>query len=317
MEFMEKERMYKIAVLMSTYNGEKYLADQINSLLGQEIENSTLDIFIRDDGSKDKTIDVLNMYKKDNHIHIDFGENVGPAKSFMYLVTNTPSNYDFYFFCDQDDVWDKNKITLQVNELIKHETCSPQIVFTNARIVDENLNIISKRNVYVEVPPTDMYSCSVAGIMLGCTSAFNRCLFEYMKTIDVINMKDVIMHDLFALNLCLAVGGSVNYFNYPTISYRQHSNNAIGVSYGLINKIVEYIHHIFRREKKSISSQAKMLLRLYENEMTSVALSWYILLARYPDSFSSRIKVALSKKYKLHPRHFSMKIRIGILLNNR
>ena len=95
--------MNKILILMSTYNGEKYLSEQLNSLLLQE--NVNIKILIRDDGSTDNTHKILNFYSS-NYPNISWytGENKGPALSFMDLLFNAPES-DYYAFCDQDDVW--------------------------------------------------------------------------------------------------------------------------------------------------------------------------------------------------------------------
>ena len=99
-----------IAILLSTYNGEKYIKEQIESLLDQTIKNWFL--VIRDDGSHDKTVEILKEYSTSypNKIFIDGSvrENLGAGKSFMHLLKITHA--DYYMFCDQDDVWMPDKI---------------------------------------------------------------------------------------------------------------------------------------------------------------------------------------------------------------
>ena len=92
--------MSKIAILLSSYNGEKYIEQQIDSLLSQKYKN--IDIIVRDDGSKDGTIEILKKYK--NKIKLIIGENIGVISSFNELIMYV-SDYDFYVFCYQDVIW--------------------------------------------------------------------------------------------------------------------------------------------------------------------------------------------------------------------
>ena len=101
--------MTSIAVMMSTFNGEAYVEEQINSILNQL--NVKISLFIRDDGSKDKTISIIrNKINRNSNIQLIQGENVGVGNSFMNLLYSTPDDYDFYAFSDQDDIWESEKI---------------------------------------------------------------------------------------------------------------------------------------------------------------------------------------------------------------
>ena len=98
----------KVLVLMSTYNGEKYLREQIDSILGQRgVEVSLL---VRDDGSTDATLTTLDEYKESGRLDYYCGNNLGPARSFMHLLQNAPAS-DFYAFSDQDDKWMDDKLS--------------------------------------------------------------------------------------------------------------------------------------------------------------------------------------------------------------
>ena len=133
----------RVAVLMSTYNGEKYLKQQIDSILNQR-GDFQLDLLIRDDGSNDNTISILEEYTQTNKIHYYIGNNLGPAYSFLDLLINS-HNYDFYAFADQDDYWMPNKISVAISNLSNIK--GPALYFANAELVDSNLNSVG-RNVY-------------------------------------------------------------------------------------------------------------------------------------------------------------------------
>ena len=100
--------MDKVQVLLSTYNGEKYLQEQIESIIRQE--DVEISLLIRDDGSCDKTIEIIeNLKRKNSNIIYYSGNNLGPARSFMDLI-NKSGNFDYYAFSDQDDVWKSKKL---------------------------------------------------------------------------------------------------------------------------------------------------------------------------------------------------------------
>ena len=103
----------RVAVLMSTYNGEKYIREQIDSILEQS-GNFDLDLWVRDDGSKDSTQQILQEYAQQRKLHWYTGENLGAAHSFIDLVRKC-KGYDYYAFADQDDYWMTNKIQMGVN----------------------------------------------------------------------------------------------------------------------------------------------------------------------------------------------------------
>ena len=108
--------MISVAVIMSTYNGEKYLGEQIDSILNQKDLEVTL--FVRDDGSSDGTKNILEKYARDNgKIHINFGVNAGVGNSFMNALYSVPDTFDYYAFADQDDIWLENKLFQAVKAL--------------------------------------------------------------------------------------------------------------------------------------------------------------------------------------------------------
>lgn len=143
-EMMKQEN--KIEILLATYNGEKYLSEQIDSIINQTYTNWKL--LIRDDGSKDKTLEILKKYeKKDKRISIlrDNKGNLGFVKNFEELLKN--SSEDFVMFSDQDDYWLENKIEIYISELSKlpeEKRKEPLLLHSNSFVCDENLNIKKK-----------------------------------------------------------------------------------------------------------------------------------------------------------------------------
>ena len=180
----------QVAILMSTYNGSKYLRDQINSIINQTYKNWHL--YIRDDGSSDNTIGILKEYTKlDKRITIFTGEkNIGVFRSFMKLLQNIDS--DFFMFSDQDDVWLKDKIKLTLDNMIKQDNNVPVCVYTNYQPVDRTLskNVGAKLN-YISNDFTDLI---FTNYVTGCTMMINNCLKSKID-FDNLNYTYIYMHD--------------------------------------------------------------------------------------------------------------------------
>ena len=215
--------MKSIAVLMSTYNGEQWLSQQLDSLICQK--DVSLHIFIRDDGSADKTIDILNNYANQNcNIHFINQENrvnIGPAESFMYLIDYMKRNlqkFDYYALCDQDDVWLEDKLARAVNML--KDISGPVLYFSKKTIVDENLKVLNQEDY---IPYRDCILHSLKGSnAYGCTFVFN---LELLNTIKKLPCG---YHDAWIFRIAVWCGFHVIYDMESRILYRQHGNNNVG-----------------------------------------------------------------------------------------
>lgn len=215
--------MYKVVVLMSTYNGEKYLQEQIESLLKQE--NVDLQILVRDDGSSDRTLDILQMYsKKYDCFSFYKNENLGPAKSFLDLVANAPTA-DFYAFCDQDDVWDSCKLTKAIEQLLKFDDNKPNLYYSNLRIVSSDLTFCRMSHKSIRYN-TNKYSALIENLCTGCTAVFN---YTAKKMISEHIPEKCTMHDTWIYIMCKMLGNTI-YDPNAYISYRQHASNVVGTS---------------------------------------------------------------------------------------
>lgn len=212
--------MKKVQILLSTYNGEKYIKDQIESL--QKQKGIELSILVRDDGSTDSTTKMLSEWQDEGILKWYQGKNLGPAKSFMNLVCNS-SEADYYAFCDQDDVWEEDKVLRAIEKLEKNSSSKPSMYFSKAQLVNENL-VPVKNNKY----PKRAYTFGEALIKnncTGCTMVFNRMLLEIIKKYQP---SFLTMHDYWIYLVCLSIGGTVIYDEKSYIKYRQHNNNVVG-----------------------------------------------------------------------------------------
>lgn len=218
----------KVAILLSTYNGSLFIKDQIESIIKQDYIN--WELFIRDDGSTDSTIDIIKDYcNRFTNFHFIIGkESLGSAKSFLWLLENIES--DYYMFCDQDDVWNTDKIKKSLNSLKEIEIPNvTSLVFSNATVVTEDLKIINKSFwIYNKISPSLLLAnpdyINVYNSAPGCTMIFNNCLRDIvLKQIN----NNILMHDWLIMIIALKFG-KVNYIDEALMLYRQHQNNVVG-----------------------------------------------------------------------------------------
>ncbi len=300
----------KVAVLMSTYNGEKYLKEQIDSILNQE-GNFQIDLWVRDDGSKDKTLKILDEYAVQGKLNWYSQNNLGPAESFLDLIKHCPG-YDYYAFADQDDYWMPYKISAAVEALSGKQGL--YLYFSNAELVDSKLNSL-RRKVYRTSPRLDFETLTCAGGILGCTTVFNAELAYWVQIRE--SPRFMVMHDFYIDELCLALGGEIICDLRSFIKYRQHENNVIGVSVGILKTIKNRIKSILERPKISIAEQASEILRLYEKEISSDKAEWLMKISSYRSSWISRMSLAFTRKTIYMNMNLGIKLRLSILLGNR
>ena len=216
-----------VGILLATYNGEKYIKEQIDSILNQTYKK--IRIYISDDYSTDSTPDILKEYEsKYDNVNVTYqGQNIGSIRNFEYLMTKVKDPY--YMLCDQDDVWYEDKVEKSLKKL-KEENAD--LVFTDLEVVDENLKTING-SFYTMMDKMGKIDKSIDkkefeylyNSITGCT------ILSRMSFIDSIlplpkNSKYVI-HDSW-IGLITSLNGKIVFLNEPTIKYRQHGNNQIG-----------------------------------------------------------------------------------------
>jgi len=223
-----------IAILMATYNGERFLRAQIDSILNQTCQDWNL--YIHDDGSKDSTLSILKEYEASYPSKIrllDYPPQGGALNNFMSLLENVESNY--YMFSDQDDVWHPRKIEKSWKAMLEQEAKHPQkpiIVHTDVRVVDGNLREIHPSyRQYGHIYPeriTKFEQC-VVNITLGCAMLFNA----QARTVSLDRpWKYALMHDGWVTTRTFAENGVVYAINEALMDYRNHDDNTIGATDG-------------------------------------------------------------------------------------
>ena len=255
--------MDTVAVLMSTYNGEKYIEEQIRSILRQ----TGVDIFliIRDDGSSDRTKEILETnYSKYNNVKIIYGENVGVGNSFMDMLYDAP-DAEFYAFADQDDIWLENKLCKaieKVNAEIEDEN-TPCLYGSNQMLIDGNGKQIGLKNKSNRDINIDTVNLIIRNCYAGCTMVFNRALKKMMSLDNVRPDKkyfETKLHDEWCVSFAQLVG-KVIYDENSYMLYRQHENNVVGVKNAGKIKIIRRILQVcFGKRPVALAVHASQLL---------------------------------------------------------
>lgn len=285
--------MSKILVMMSTYNGSLYIKEQLDSVINQK--EVDVDIFIRDDGSSDKTISIIKEYCKNcNNIHFEQGDNLKPSGSFMWLIQNSAiQNYDYFAFCDQDDVWLEDKLISAVKQIKDYDKI-PVLYYCATCNVDKELNAIGL--LYTDTVHTTSLLDSIAtgSLIPGCTMVFNK---ELMHLLKQGNPCFVTMHDTWTHLICLSCGGTVIGDSTPHILYRQHENNVIGSmkknvferiarAKRIENKFSLMVSEIGKYYKSYMSKDNKEIINLVSNYKHNLLLKFKLILKIQRSSLS-------------------------------
>ena len=215
-----------IDILLATYNGEKYIKEQIDSILNQSY--NCFRLLISDDCSTDTTRAILQEYSKnDDRIKVFYQEkNIGIVNNFEFLLGKVENNY--FMFSDQDDYWKENKIKNTFEKLQKDDA---DLAYTDLEVVDENLNQISAsywnlKGLTKKIKKYNNFdSLYLNNYITGCTIL---CKSKWINTIIPIpkNSKNI-LHDYW-IALQVSYKGKITYLDEPTIEYRQHGNNCVG-----------------------------------------------------------------------------------------
>ena len=300
----------RVCIILSTYNGKKYVCQQLDSIF-QSAEDMDIFLYVRDDGSNDDTIQILEEYGKKNNVEIkiDAGENVGSARSFLLAIRNCPKA-DYYAFCDQDDVWLPKKIATAVNQI--RDTEKPILWCSDYQVTDANQNVILPSAL--KQPIQDDVRSMFYNNVPGCTMVFNWALMQKMRMIEI---SEIRMHDIMAMNVAL-ITGEIYFEKNPFVLYRQHGDNVLGYSHKKI-KVRKWIKdkmHLLRcKENYSTAEYARAVLKALGNEMSADQKKEYQLISEMDKSFIKRLRVLTKPYTKEKFGRTSISIRCKVLLN--
>ncbi len=293
----------KVAVLLSAYNGEKYIEAQLESLLNQK--GCEVEIFIRDDGSTDRTLEIVQKYENNfSNVHVKSGKNIGYRDSFFELLFTT-EGFDYYAFSDQDDVWIEDKLSCAL-EFIKNSPGSA--LYASKKVyVDEHLNPLPIKDKSL---PLNLDFGFFRGGVCGCTMVWNSSFQSLIcKHRPEQNFKS---HDDYIRCLAIATGIEAFLDNKPHILYRRHSSNQSILPSERINRILSRGIREFG-SRKDLKLICKDLKKGFENELTPEA-NRFIDQISAPDSLRSRFDLIQSSHLKTFPSYEEFFLKILILL---
>ena len=276
----------KIAVLLSTYNGAKFLAEQLDSLFAQSYQDFVL--VVRDDGSSDNTVSILQAYAQQHGDRIrllprddrNFGASGGFAFLIDYVLGNKESlglNSAYMMFCDQDDTWFPEKLEKQFSAMLEAEELAPSpipiLVHSDLEVVSEQNTVIAKSLIHyqgLEIERNRFPNLVISNLVTGCTALINENLAQKALPIP----ENAIMHDWW-LALVATAFGRLIYLDIPLVHYRQHGNNTIGAKeYTKVSaaSIALWRRLLVRKPNEhllEVSVQAAAFRRRYAGELTS------------------------------------------------
>ena len=249
----------KVAIVMSTYNGTKYIKEQIDSILNQTYKN--IELVIRDDGSSDDTVKIIESYqKKHANIKLVTGKNLGFIKSFFELLRLVEA--DYYSYADQDDVWLPNKIELAVQELNKLDDSKPNLAFGNSDYYDQNMKLIGEGEKHRK------YSFRMA--LFACvTQGMTMTINKTTRDLIVKNPpKTCFFHDWWTYLICIGMG-NIAYSDVTTVKYRRMKTNATVEGQGYFRLFIWRIKNLLINDGiKDIKRQMINFKNTYYNKLS-------------------------------------------------
>lgn len=306
--------MKTIQILMSTYNGEKYLKEQLESILTQDCEQfgkAALTLKVRDDGSQDGTQQILQQYAEKYPEIISWyqGENIGVIGSFFDLMKQADV-CDYYAFADQDDYWMPEKLTRGIEKLEGLSEDKPLLYCCRPKLVDAQLHTIESN---IDRPPMrpSFENAMIENIATGCTEIFNRNL--YVLVIKQLP-EFTVMHDWW-LYLTATCFGEMVYDETSYICYRQHGGNVLGTKTSHMDELKMRLKR-YKKNRGNISRQLGELVRIFgqefpENEKLLLAKE----MIQVKSSFWGRVrffkKAGIYRQRKMDDRIFRWILRMG------
>lgn len=283
-----------VFIMMSAYNGEKYIISQLDSIFAQK--NVDITLAVRDDGSSDNTLSILREYEKEHgNMTVCAGENLGYAGSFWTLLSEASDTYDYYAFSDQDDVWDEYKLSAAIHALKQSE--NPLQLYASAlNVADENMNF-QYVNEFKRLRPR-LGSALTRPRLSGCTMVFNSALLALCQKMDIRQAEgSCLSHDGAVYLSFLACGGKITFSRKSYISLRRHPETVTGHGKGLLKRIASVLN-IFTTRKNEAISQTKFLYQHLRESMTEESRQLCETILSYMRSPLSTLKLCFDSRIR-------------------
>ena len=227
-----------VSILLATYNGARFLAEQLDSIERQTYLNWR--VYASDDGSSDGTYDVLVAYRERwgaGRLRISHGPRRGHAANFISLLNEAAIEADYYAFCDQDDVWFEDKLERALKSIASECEDKPALYGSRTELINEEGHHIGLSLLFRRKP--SLKNALVQNIAGGNTMVFNKATLECLRLIP--QTEDLIAHDWATYLLVSACDGVIFYDANPSVRYRQHADNIIGSNNGFTDRIVRLV----------------------------------------------------------------------------
>lgn len=297
--------MRKILVIMPTYNGEKYLSEQLESIWHQK--GVELSVLVRDDGSTDGTQALLDRYQSEGKLTWYTGGHLNVAKGVFDLMKKaTQYDVDYISFADQDDVWDADKLLVAVQSLDTVDARVPALYYCGQRLVDGELNPIADHILNDKRTLTTRF---VLSDFAGCTGVFNKALLNEVVTFEPDYM---LMHDTWILKVCLCLGGKVFVDPQPHMQYRQHGGNTVGLGRSLpayLKQVDQYLN-VYHVEQ-----QMRELVRGYGDRMVPKYRKLARMICEYRENPAYKKKLLDKRVVDFHARGLNLTYWLKVKLN--
>ena len=234
----------KVQILLATYNGQKYLREQLDSIINQEYK--LWELLIHDDGSIDNTINILNEYQDKYPKRIKFLNDQkvfsSASKNFFYLIENRSREANLFCLCDQDDLWDKSKLKFIIERYNSKEYKEPLLIHSDLSLIDERGDLLEKSHNKLIKNQKNLITKNTVlyyNPIPGCAMTINAALAE-----KIYYCKYMVMHDWWILLSAIYKNATVLYIKDPLVKYRQHSENVCG--YRKINFFILVLRLLFK-----------------------------------------------------------------------
>jgi glycosyltransferase involved in cell wall biosynthesis len=240
-----KQTNQLVSIAMATYNGEKYLTEQLDCLLQQTY--AYIEIIVVDDGSKDNTVAILHQYQQNfNRIKVYINEtNIGVTKTFEKAIENSMGTY--IALCDQDDIWELDKIAIMVNEIDTEDA-----VYCNSLLVDSNNISIGKD--FKQVMNLRSYYSGAPFLLANCIPG-HTILMKKDFVLKCLPFPTHIYFDRW-ISFCAASNNGVRYIDKPLVRYRQHATNVVGIRKLRKDNKRETANELFNNKLKELQTFA-------------------------------------------------------------
>ena len=228
-------RQAHVAVLLATYNGARYLEEQLSSIRSQ-IGVDRIDVLLSDDGSTDETMQIARTWQASwpcGRFVIVEGPRDGFSENFRHLARSYDGDADYVAFSDQDDIWDQDKLAAAIGALPISSRSRGQLYVSRTRLVDETGRPFGFSPLFRR--RSDFRNALVQSIGGGNTMVFDRRAFALFS--ESAKRTSFISHDWWAYIIVSGAGGTVHYDPVAHIAYRQHDSNIVGKNVGLIARL--------------------------------------------------------------------------------